>query len=355
MAGRITWRRGWGVLTPGVLATALVLTGCGGGGDGVPPPRASEGADGGEWSAGPGSGGPTWNPSEDAGNGEGNGGSDAGHGGNGGSDTGNGGNGNGGNGGGRKKTELGWLPVGPQVPNTDTAINTPADAYDQLQDLRCADTRETVNRYGDGSKSWNLVSGLVYACLASKGDTALWAEAGRLYDSLGGPGFAQGDCRESAAYRTLNQAIGWVRQNPRGTVTFRPSRGGTTACRSGITEVDPGPEATLSPGDSFSVSGTWPDEITRATLRIGGSTVLELTREFSGCCHGAGAVFRLPESFAGAGQADLTLIYAGGTLTKPGVFRVEGTQQPSPVPPAPSPAPSASPSPTESSSPSESS
>ncbi|MFI0976142.1 hypothetical protein ACH4SP_03830 [Streptomyces sp. NPDC021093] len=241
------------------------------------------------------------------------------------------------------------------MPNTDTVIDTPADVYDQLQDLRCSDARETVSRHSDGSKPWNLVSGLVSACLAAKGDTAEWAEAGRLYDSLGGPGFVQGKCRETAAYRTLNQAIGWARQNPRGTATLHPVRGGTTACRPSITEVDPAPETTLSPGDFFRVYGTWPQKITGAVLKIDGSTVLGLTPEYSECCHGAQVGFALPEAFEGAGLVDLTLTYQGGTLSKPGVFRIKGTtkspaepppEPPVPGPSTPSPKPSLSPSPS---------
>ncbi|MGW7417361.1 hypothetical protein [Streptomyces sp. NPDC054863] len=227
------------------------------------------------------------------------------------------------------------------MPNTDTLIDRPADVYDQLQDLRCSDARKTVSRHSDGSKQWNLVSGLVSACLAAQGDTTLWAEAGRLYDSLGGPGFVQGKCRETAAYRTLNQAIGRNRQNPRAKVTLRPVRGGTTACRPSITEVDPGPGSTLSPDDFFRVHGTWPHKITGAVLKIDGNTVLGLAPTYSECCHDAGVGFRLPEAFEGAGPVDLTLTYQGGTLTKPGVFRIKGTtkstSQPPPEPPVPNP------------------
>ncbi|MFK4223913.1 hypothetical protein [Streptomyces sp. NPDC019890] len=308
----------------GVLAAALMLTGCGGGGDGESaPPRGSAGADGGEWSSGPDSGGPTWNPSDDDGSGG----------------SGNGGGNGGGDGGGGKDAEFAWLPWGPDSPNTNAGID-PEDVYDQLWVFKCSDARDAVRQHSTGSKSWNLVHALTLACLAAKGDTSQWNEAVRLYDSLHGPGFTHGGCRETAAYRMLKQVVNWHRQHPRGKVTLHPSSRGTTACPLGIAAVIPGPEVVLKPPYwGFRVEGTWPSEVVNVDLEVeGAAKVLTLEPRHKQCCEGAAVAIELPESFTGAGLVDLTLHFeGGGSMTKRGAIRIDGSTNPGSGGESPSP------------------
>ncbi|MFF3454436.1 hypothetical protein ACFYXH_08900 [Streptomyces sp. NPDC002730] len=326
MAGRTVRGRRCGVLVSGVLAAALMLTGCGGGGEGESaPPRGSAGADGGEWSSGPDSGGPTWNPSDN----DGAGGS---------------GNGGGGNGGGKDKdAEFAWLPPGPDSPNTNVRID-PEDVYDKLWVFNCSGAGKAVAEHSTGSKQWKLVHALTLACLAAKGDTAQWNEAVRLYDSLHGPGFTYGDCRDTAAYRMLKQVVNWHRQYPRGKVTLHRSSGDTTACPLGITAVVPGPEVVLKPPYwGFRVEGTWRSEVMNVDLEVEGAKLLTLEPRHKQCCEGAAVSFELPESFTGAGLVDLTLHFeGGGSMTKHGAIRIDGSANPgsggeSPDPNSPSP------------------
>lgn len=304
---------------PGVLVAALMLNGCGGGSDEEgTPPRASASTDGGEWSSGPGPGAPTWDPSD-----------------------GDGSDGSGNDGGGDKDEAFAWLPWGPKSPNTNIRIDSTVDVYDQLQAFECSDARSTVRQHSDRSKSWNLVSALALACLAANGDTAQWGEAVQLYDSLHGSGFTPGDCRETAAYRILKQVVDWHRQHPRGKIMLLRSSGGAAACKSEITEVAPGPEFVLPPGNFFTVRGTWPSEVTSADLAIEGVKVLTLEpREDKQCCADAAVVFPLPDSFEGAGLADLTLHFeGGGSLTKPGAISIGGSSSANPSSESPDPSP----------------
>ncbi|MFI6009926.1 hypothetical protein ACIBAG_14065 [Streptomyces sp. NPDC051243] len=313
----------------------MTLAGCGGGGgDGQGAAGDSGGGSSGgsSWdpwegdgTGSPGDGGgkdpggPTWDPRDD----EGPGGS--GHG--------------GGDGGKDKDTGFAWLPPGPDSPNTNIRID-PEDIYDRLHRFECTGALADIEANGETDKPWNLVRGLTFACLAAKGETARWKDAVQQYDSLDGPGFARGSCRDTAAYRMLKQVVDWHRQHPQGKVTLLPASEATTACPLGITNVDPGPEVVLEPPYwGFTVEGTWPSEVINVDLEIEGATVLTLAPHSNQCCEGAKVSFQLPESFEGTGLVDLTLHFqTGGSMTRQGAISIDGgSVAPSPDPDSPSP------------------
>ncbi|MFE0103438.1 hypothetical protein [Streptomyces sp. NPDC059009] len=273
--------------------------GSGDGGTSGSSSGSSSGSTGGEtWDGGRGNGGSTWKPGHTSG----------GH-------ASTGGHGDGGPGGHRDRSqgpppdkEFSWVPFGPTSPEWD-GINTD-HVYDLVQARNCGEAKRWYDNAGPRNwqakpAAWKALEGLIAACYAVGGQEGEWQKVIDAYSVVRNQ--PSGDCKYTAARRTLGQLAEFRAAHPDGKVRIRPSGNGLQACPSTITQMSP---RQAPRGAKAEVKGTWPST---ATVYVGGvqaHLVDNANAMDPVCCLNATVTFEVPSS-APTGAARVVL-KAGG-------------------------------------------
>ncbi|MEU4490211.1 hypothetical protein [Streptomyces purpurascens] len=222
-----------------------------------------------------------------------------------------GGRGNGGSGEEREKStdpapdrEFSWAPFGPSSPEWD-GINTD-HVYDLVQARNCPEAKRWYDNAGPRNwqarpAAWKVLEGLIAACYAVGGEEGEWQKAIDAYAVVKNQ--PSGDCKYTAARRTLGQLAEFRAAHPDAGIRIRPAGNGVQACPSVITGMSPRQAA---PGATVEVKGTWPSA---ATVYADGREVRlvdNANRMHPVCCLNATVTFEVPAD-APAGAVRITL------------------------------------------------
>ncbi|KUN97482.1 hypothetical protein AQJ67_31700 [Streptomyces caeruleatus] len=170
----------------------------------------------------------------------------------------------------------GWLPPGPDSPDTDSAAD-PASVYDLLRDpAQCRDALNVIPRTTTDVVEWTLLRGLASACLAVQGEGGSWKQAVRDRAALAD---AADTCKGRAAYAVLDGLLDFHRRHPDATVRLKLAPSGTpAACGYRISGVDTGGDGEAKPGEVIGIELVDayfdPAELLRgAVVSVGGQQV----------------------------------------------------------------------------------
>ncbi|WP_217207390.1 hypothetical protein [Streptomyces sp. AC550_RSS872] len=216
----------------------------------------------------------------------------------------------------------GWLPPGPDSPDTDGTAD-PASVYDLLRDpTECRAALNVIPRT-TADAEWTLMRGLASACLAVQGEGGSWKQAVQDHAALAD---GAGSCKGRAAYAVLGVLLDFHRRHPEATVRLRPSPSGTpAACGYRISGVDTGGDGEAKPGEVIGIELADayfdPAELLRgAVVSVGGQHVAAvpvLTSVAAGRL-----VLSVVVPALEPGPADVTVQHAGIETRMPTAFTV---------------------------------
>ncbi|MET8685219.1 hypothetical protein ABZV77_13470 [Streptomyces sp. NPDC004732] len=265
---------------------------------------------------------------------------------------GDGGKGRGGNSGGGGRgggTPPGWLPWGPKSPNTDDAPE-PDSMYDLLQQGDCQQPYNSATDPGQRPENsgtlqaWKVIEGLAGICKAAHGEPGGLGIATRAEAGLRSAGYRPAAtaylCKDGDAFAVLQRFVAYYQRHPGDQVVLRSSATGAAACDNKIAAT----EASVAPGSTLGLQGTWPDVPRAVELRAAEMPEPLVLRPFGDenerekCCKDAAVSVDLPgpDGFGGRRPTsiDVTLVTrSGARVTKQAAFTLDWSGFPqSPAP-----------------------
>ncbi|WP_345036547.1 hypothetical protein [Streptomyces sannanensis] len=237
---------------------------------------------------------------------------------------------------GDKSKPPGWLPWGPDSPNTDEQFE-PDSIYDVLHAGNCTLAYDEAGKpHTSFVEGWKVAEGLAGVCLASRGDPKGMDIAKSAVDALRKadykPGGEPWQCKDGDAYDVLKRFVEYYGTHPDAPVVLLAAPKGETACKVEISAVHIDGSA-AKPNTNIGVSGTWPDAPVAAVLNakeLAEPLVLDLFVE--GCCKDAALSFNLPEEIEGhPTKIDLTIrTKSGAEVTRRSAFTIVWEESPPP-------------------------